>query len=83
MDIHKEKVARREIGSLASSKNITRMQKVVAPTQKERPQKFTRQRLDFSALDGIGHGTKVTESTRGIEDRYKDKKMEVRVGGGG
>ncbi len=70
MDIHKEKVARREIGALASSKNITRSQKVVAPTQKERPQKFTRQRLDFSALDHIGHGTKVIESTRGIDDRY-------------
>ena len=37
VDIHKEKVARREIGSLASSKNITRTQKVVQPSQRERP----------------------------------------------
>ena len=43
---------------------------MVAPTQKERPQKFTRQRLDFTSLDHIGHGTKGTESTRGIDDRY-------------
>ncbi len=53
---------------------------MVAPTQKERPQKFTRQRLDFSSLDSIGHGTKVTESTRGIDERYGG--MEVREGGG-
>lgn len=77
MDIHKEKIARREIGALASSKNITRTQKVVAPTQKERPQKFSRQRLDFSALDNIGHGTKVIESTRGIDDRYHGGMMDV------
>ena len=67
---------------MASSKNITRTQKVVAPTHKERPQKFTRQRLDFSALDGIGHGIKVTESTEGIDKRYERKisGMEVREG---
>ena len=65
-------MARREIGSLASSKNITRAQKVVAPTQKERLQKFTRQRLDFTALDHIGHGTKVTAATQGIDNRYKE-----------
>ncbi len=56
---------------MASSKNITRAQKVVAPTQKERPQKFMRQRLDFTSLDHIGHGTKVTESTKGLEERYR------------
>ena len=77
MDIHKEKVARREIGSLASSKNITRAQKVVAPSQKERPQKFMRSRLDFSALDHIGHGIKVTDSTSGITKRYTNTAIEV------
>lgn len=77
MDIHKEKVARREIGALASSKNITRAQKVVAPTQKERPQKFMRSRLDFSALDHIGHGVKVTDSTSGISKRYNNTPIEV------
>ena len=79
MDIHKEKVARREIGALASSKNITRAQKVVAPSQKERPQKFMRSRLDFSALDHIGHGIKVTDSTSGITKRYTNTAIEVRL----
>lgn len=75
VDIHKEKVARREIGALASSKNITRAQKIVLPTQKERPQKFMRQRLDFTCLDSIGHGTKVTESTTRIDERYGGKEV--------
>ena len=75
VDIHKEKVARREIGALASSKNITRAQKVVVPTQKERPQKFMRQRLDFSCLDSIGHGTKVADSTTRIDERYSGKEV--------
>ncbi len=79
MDIHREKIARREIGGLASSKNITRTQKVVAPAQKERQQKFTRQNWDFKVLDRIGHGTKGMESTRGIDDRYARKE----VGGSG
>ena len=75
VDIHKEKVARREIGALASSKNITRAQKVVVPAQKERPQKFFRQRLDFTCLDGIGHGTKVADSTTRIDERYSGKEV--------
>lgn len=55
---------------------------MAAPAQKERPQKFTRQRLDFSGLDSIGHGVKVTESTEGIDKRYdrKHSGMEVRWG---
>ena len=62
MDIHKEKVARREIGSLASSKNITRTQKVVTPSLKERPQKYVRNKIDFSSLDHVGHGVRSSVS---------------------
>ena len=75
VDIHRERMARIEIGGLARSKNITRTQKVVAPAQKERPQKFTRQNWDFKILDRIGHGTKGTESMRGIDDRYARKEV--------
>lgn len=71
VDIHKEKVARREIGALASSKNITRAQKVVAPSQKERPQRFVRSQISFNTLDNIGHGTKVVDKNQVIDDRYK------------
>ena len=71
VDIHKEKVARREIGVLASSKNIARAQKVVAPSQKERPQRFVRSPINFNILDHIGHGTKVVDKNQVLDDRYK------------
>ena len=64
-------MARREIGALASSKNITRAQKVVAPSQKERPQRFVRSQINFNTLDHVGHGTKVVDKSQVIDDRYK------------
>ena len=36
-----------------------------------------RSRLDFSALDHIGHGIKVTDSTSGITKRYTNTAIEV------
>ena len=70
-------MARREIGSLANSKNITRAQKVVAPSQKERQQKHMRSRIDFNALDHIGHGVR-TGSTGNLPDRFATISTEVR-----
>ena len=78
VDIHKEKVARREIGSLANSKNITRAQKVVAPSQKERQQKHMRSRIDFNSLDHIGHGVR-TGSTSNLPDRFSTSSAEVNL----
>ena len=75
IDIHKEKVARREIGALASSKNIARAQKVVAPSVKERPQRFVRSQINFNTLDHVGHGTKVAEKSQVLDDRYSKKEV--------
>ncbi|KAF3843745.1 hypothetical protein F7725_002594 [Dissostichus mawsoni] len=59
VDIHKEKVARREIGILTTNKNTTRSHKIVAPSNPERPVRFIRKPIDFNVLDDIGHGVKV------------------------
>ncbi|XP_034092909.1 abl interactor 2-like [Gymnodraco acuticeps] len=58
VDIHKEKVARREIGILTTNKNTTRSHKIVAPSNPERPVRFIRKPIDFNVLDDIGHGVK-------------------------
>ncbi len=76
LEIHKEKVARREIGALASSKNITRTQKVVQPSQRERPQKYMRHRIDFNSLDHIGHG--VRTSSNELPRKFTSTQAEVR-----
>ncbi|TNN74110.1 Abl interactor 2 [Liparis tanakae] len=59
VDIHKEKVARREIGILTTNKNTTRSHKIVAPANPERPVRYIRKPIDYNMLDDIGHGVKV------------------------
>jgi len=60
--IHKEKVARREIGVLTTNKcsnspnGLSRQYKIIAPANPERPIKYVRKPIDYSCLDNIGHG---------------------------
>ena len=62
--IHKEKVARREIGELTANKSISRPPGVknpgiIFPEQQERPVKYVRTPIDFTILNHIGCGVKV------------------------
>lgn len=59
VDIHKEKVARREIGILTTNKNTSRTHKIIAPSNPERPVRYIRKPIDYAILDDIGHGVKV------------------------
>uniref|UniRef100_A0A671TB43 Abl interactor 2-like n=1 Tax=Sinocyclocheilus anshuiensis TaxID=1608454 RepID=A0A671TB43_9TELE len=58
VDIHKEKVARREIGILTTNKNTSRTHKIIAPANPERPVRYIRKPIDYSLLDDLGHGVK-------------------------
>ncbi|XP_074196704.1 abl interactor 2 isoform X12 [Rhinolophus sinicus] len=58
VDIHKEKVARREIGILTTNKNTSRTHKIIAPANLERPVRYIRKPIDYTILDDIGHGVK-------------------------
>ncbi|XP_051969512.1 abl interactor 1a isoform X4 [Xyrauchen texanus] len=58
VDIHKEKVARREIGILTTNKNTSRTHKIIAPGNLERPVRYIRKPVDFTVLDDVGHGVK-------------------------
>ncbi|XP_076871760.1 abl interactor 2b isoform X14 [Brachyhypopomus gauderio] len=58
VDIHKEKVARREIGILTTNKNTSRTHKIIAPANPERPVRYIRKSIDYSLLDDVGHGVK-------------------------
>ncbi|XP_040840421.1 abl interactor 2 isoform X17 [Ochotona curzoniae] len=60
VDIHKEKVARREIGILTTNKNTSRTHKIIAPANLERPVRYIRKPIDYTLLDDIGHGVKVS-----------------------
>uniref|UniRef100_A0A8C5PEA0 Abl interactor 2 n=1 Tax=Leptobrachium leishanense TaxID=445787 RepID=A0A8C5PEA0_9ANUR len=60
VDIHKEKVARREIGILTTNKNTSRTHKIIAPANLERPVRYIRKPIDYTILDDTGHGVKVS-----------------------
>ncbi|XP_016131503.1 abl interactor 1a isoform X4 [Sinocyclocheilus grahami] len=58
VDIHKEKVARREIGIVTTNKNTSRTHKIIAPANIERPVRYIRKPIDYTVLDDVGHGVK-------------------------
>ncbi|KAA0716062.1 Abl interactor 2 [Triplophysa tibetana] len=74
VDIHKEKVARREIGILTTNKNTSRTHKIIAPANLERPVRYIRKPLDYSILDDIGHGVKWLL-------RFKVSNQNMKMGG--
>ncbi|NWQ84191.1 ABI3 protein, partial [Columbina picui] len=66
VDMHKEKVSRREIGPLTTSKRFPSHQKIVAPPGPPCLEPYCRRPLSFSALDDVGHGVKVSGGTWGL-----------------
>ncbi|XP_018597322.1 ABI gene family member 3-like isoform X2 [Scleropages formosus] len=58
VDMHREKVARREIGVFTTVKKVPRSQKVIPPAIKEQHPKYSRTPISYTALDTIGHGMK-------------------------
>ena len=46
--IHKEKVARREIGILTATKTTSRQYKIIAPANPEKPIKYNRKPIDYN-----------------------------------
>ncbi|KAM4559734.1 abl interactor 2b isoform 14-T14 [Odontesthes bonariensis] len=74
VDIHKEKVARREIGILTTNKNTSRTHKIIAPANPERPVRYIRKPVDYSLLDDMGHGVKWLQ-------RFKASAQNMKAGG--
>lgn len=61
VDMHREKVARREIGAFTVAKRVPRSHKIVPPAKnKEAKIKYSRAPISFSSLDSVGHGIKVS-----------------------
>ncbi|XP_045068523.1 ABI family, member 3a isoform X2 [Coregonus clupeaformis] len=59
VDMHREKVARREIGAFTTAKRVPRSHKIIPPaTGKEPKPKYTRSPITYSDLDTLGHGMK-------------------------
>lgn len=67
--IHKEKVARREIGILTNNKSNPRGYKILVPSNPEKQLKYVRKPIDFSILDDVGHGVKLP-----MQNQLKNKR---------
>lgn len=59
VNMHMEKVARREIGTLATVQRLPPSQKIIAPESLPPLTPYYRKPLNFGCLDDIGHGIKV------------------------
>lgn len=49
-------MARREIGKLTINKSIMRQNKITYPAIEEKTPRYQRAPIDYSLLDGVGHG---------------------------
>ncbi|KAF5894504.1 ABI family member 3-like isoform X1, partial [Clarias magur] len=59
VDMHREKVARREIGAFTVGKRYSRSNKVIPPASSNDPKaKYSRTPISYSGLDTLGHGMK-------------------------
>ncbi|XP_035519094.1 abl interactor 1-like [Morone saxatilis] len=63
VEMHKEKVSRREIGAFTAVRRVPRSHKILPPTQpagtQPRPP-YSRRPINYQQLDGLGHGMKVS-----------------------
>ncbi|OQV23805.1 putative Abl interactor 1 [Hypsibius exemplaris] len=68
--VHKEKIARREIGALATTnKSMHRSPKVLPPPSPERAIRYTRRPVDYAIYDDLGHGMKLSQPHHGRNGR--------------
>ena len=79
IDLHKERMARRDIGMLTTNKSVPKQQKIIMPDAVDPPQRFIshsiirlffffrykRVPIDYSILDNVGHGTRSVDPTYG------------------
>uniref|UniRef100_A0A8D8UZR7 Abl interactor 2 n=1 Tax=Cacopsylla melanoneura TaxID=428564 RepID=A0A8D8UZR7_9HEMI len=77
VSIHKEKVARREIGVLTANKTTNRQYKIIAPANPEKPIKYVRKPIDLNALDEIGHG--VRNTPRGKQSQRTPSQSNISI----
>ncbi|KAJ8251823.1 hypothetical protein GJAV_G00225810 [Gymnothorax javanicus] len=66
VDMHREKVARREIGVFTTAKRVPRNHKIIPPAASQDPKpKYSRTPISYSSLDALGHGMKDSGKDQG------------------
>ncbi|CAI5676707.1 unnamed protein product [Oreochromis niloticus] len=60
VDMHKEKVFRREIGVFTAVRRVPRSHKILPPTSMQPRPSYSRKPINYQQLDSLGHGMKVS-----------------------
>ncbi|CAK6980508.1 ABI family%2C member 3a [Scomber scombrus] len=60
VEMHKEKVSRREIGVFTAARRVPRSHKILPPPQPPTRPPYSRRPINFQQLDSLGHGIKVS-----------------------
>ncbi|MED6257811.1 hypothetical protein ATANTOWER_031858 [Ataeniobius toweri] len=60
VEMHKEKVSRREIGTFTAVRRVPRNHKIIPPTGAQPRPPYSRQPINYQQLDELGHGIKVS-----------------------
>ncbi|XP_068581881.1 ABI family, member 3a isoform X2 [Cebidichthys violaceus] len=61
VEMHKEKVSRREIGIFTAVRRVPRSHKILLPPAGSQPRPpYSRRPINYQQLDGLGHGIKVS-----------------------
>ncbi|XP_072225280.1 ABI family, member 3a isoform X2 [Leuresthes tenuis] len=60
VEMHKEKVSRREIGAFTAVRRVPRNHKIIPPTAPQPRPPYSRRPISYQQLDSVGHGMKVS-----------------------
>ncbi|XP_047212050.1 abl interactor 1-like isoform X1 [Girardinichthys multiradiatus] len=60
VEMHKEKVSRREIGTFTAVRRVPRNHKIIPPTGAQPRPPYSRRPINYQQLDELGHGIKVS-----------------------
>ncbi|MEQ2291721.1 hypothetical protein AMECASPLE_015826 [Ameca splendens] len=60
VEMHKEKVSRREIGTFTAVRRVPRNHKIIPPAGAQPRPPYSRQPINYQQLDELGHGIKVS-----------------------
>ncbi|XP_047428906.1 ABI family, member 3a isoform X1 [Mugil cephalus] len=60
VEMHKEKVSRREIGIFTAVRRVPRSHKILPPTNVQPRPPYSRRPINYQQLDEVGHGMKVS-----------------------
>ncbi|XP_041120935.1 ABI gene family member 3-like isoform X2 [Polyodon spathula] len=73
VDMHREKVARREIGAFTTARKVPRIQKIIPPASQVPGGRYIRNLITYTELDAIGHGVKSMSQELSKTDTLKNK----------